>query len=83
MEVSMVFRGAKLQYDPPLEELRLRHYRDYLNPFMGLPLKMKGVSDLSQRAGFFRNIVDAAPAALAKVGLQFNYYYCYAQQDIA
>lgn len=49
------------QYDPPLEELRMRHYREHLSAFLGLPLRMKGVSDLSERPGFFRPIVDAAP----------------------
>ncbi len=38
-QVRMVFRQHKLQYDPPLEELRIRHYKDYLNTFLGLPLR--------------------------------------------
>ena len=37
----MVFRQHRLQYDPPLEELRIRHYKDFLNTFLGLPLRMK------------------------------------------
>ncbi len=39
IEVRMVFRQHKLQYDPPLEELRIKHYKDYLNTFLGLPLR--------------------------------------------
>lgn len=32
------------------------------------PLRMKGVSSLSERAGFFGAIAHAYPAATAKVG---------------
>lgn len=39
MEVKMVFRQHKLQYDPSLEELRIKHYKDALNTFLGLPLR--------------------------------------------
>jgi dynein heavy chain 2, cytosolic len=39
VEVKMVFRQHKLQYDPPLEELRIKHYKDALNTFLGLPLR--------------------------------------------
>nr|BBC28429.1 cytoplasmic dynein 1b heavy chain [Yamagishiella unicocca] len=67
VEVKMVFRQHRLQYDPPLEELRIRHVKDLLNTFLGLPLRMKGVSDLSERPGFFRPIVDANPAGIARV----------------
>ncbi|KAJ9505745.1 hypothetical protein QJQ45_029246, partial [Haematococcus lacustris] len=66
-EVRMVFRQHKLQYDPPLEELRTKHYKDNLNTFLGLPLRMKGVSDLSERPGFFRPIMDSNPAGIACV----------------
>ncbi len=41
VEVKMVFRQHRLQYDPPLEELRIRHVKDLLNTFLGLPLRMK------------------------------------------
>nr|BCL66104.1 cytoplasmic dynein 1b heavy chain [Volvox africanus] len=67
VEVKMVFRQHRLQYDPPLEELRIRHVKDLLNTFLGLPLRMKGVSDLSEKPGFFRPIVDANPAGIARV----------------
>ncbi|KAG2426397.1 hypothetical protein HYH02_014824 [Chlamydomonas schloesseri] len=67
VEVKMVFRQHRLQYDPPLEELRIRHVKDLLNTFLGLPLRMKGVSDLSERPGFFRPIVDANPTGIARV----------------
>lgn len=67
MEVSLVVRNHKLQYDPPLEELRLQHLTQHLQPFLALPLRMKGVSSLSERAGFFAPIAHAYPAATAKV----------------
>eukprot|EP00878_Enallax_costatus_P024703 GHUV01026383.1.p1 GENE.GHUV01026383.1~~GHUV01026383.1.p1 ORF type:complete len:1576 (+),score=459.42 GHUV01026383.1:1611-6338(+) len=67
MEVSMVCRHHKLQYDPPLEELRMNHIAKHLNGFLGLPLRMKGVSSLSERQGFFAPIADADPAAIAMV----------------
>nr|ADI46936.1 DHC1bm [Volvox carteri f. nagariensis] len=74
IEIKMIFRQHRLQYEPPLEELRIRHIKDLLNTFLGLPLRMKagyadvvGVSDLSERPGFFRHIVDANPAGIARV----------------
>jgi dynein heavy chain 2 len=62
-----VLRAGRPCLDPPPEELRLRHYRDHLVPFLGLPAKMRGVSDLSERPGFFRWVADADPDATAKV----------------
>lgn len=60
-------RNHTLQYDPPLEELRLQHLTLHLQPFLALPLRMKGVSSLSQRPGFFGAIANAYPAVTAKV----------------
>lgn len=68
MEVSLLVRNHKLQYDPPLEEIRMQHLTVHLQPFLALPLRMKGVSSLSERAGFFGAIAHAYPAATAKVG---------------
>jgi hypothetical protein len=67
MEMSLVVRSHKLQYEPLLEELRLQHLTTHLQPFLALPLRMKGVSGLSERAGFFGAIAHAYPAATAKV----------------
>jgi hypothetical protein len=61
VQVSIVFRQQRLQYNPPLEELRVRHYRELLGGFLGLPARMRGVSDLSERPGFFRAIADCCP----------------------
>jgi dynein heavy chain 2 len=67
VEVSLVYKNRRLQYDPPLEVLRLQHFSRHLNGFLGLPLRMKGVSSLSERQGFFAPIADADPAAIARV----------------
>jgi dynein heavy chain 2 len=95
-----------VQYDPPLEEVRVRHHKEFLNTFLGLPIRsvllslplsmtlllvqsciivaiwpempgimaylvactrMKGVSDLSERPGFFQSIVDSNTVGIAKV----------------
>ncbi len=39
VEVRMEHKQHKLQYNPPLEDLRVRHYKEYLNTFLGLPLR--------------------------------------------
>jgi hypothetical protein len=67
VEVSLVYKNKRLQYDPPLEVLRLQHVSRHLNGFLGLSLRMKGVSSLSERQGFFAAIADADPAAIARV----------------
>jgi hypothetical protein len=41
VEVRLVLRAGRPALDPPVEELRLRHYRDQLGGFLGLPGKMK------------------------------------------
>lgn len=41
VEVRVVLRGGRPCLDPPVEELRLRHYREHLGAFLGLPAKMK------------------------------------------
>lgn len=68
VEVSLVVRaGHVLAFDPPLEELRLQHLTVHVQPFLALPMRMKGVSGLSERAGFFGAVARAHPCAVAKV----------------
>lgn len=67
MEVKMVFKQRKLQYDPPLEELRTTHNKQHTKAFIGLPMVLKGVSEASERPGFFRHMVDGASRGIAKV----------------
>jgi hypothetical protein len=67
VEVSLVYKNRRLQFEPPLEVLRLQHFARHLDGFLGLPLRMKGVSSLSERQGFFAPIADADPAAIARV----------------
>lgn len=69
MELKMVFKQRKLQYDPPLEELRTTHYKQHIKTYIALPINLKGVSDASERPGFFRHMVDAASGGIAKVRL--------------
>ena len=51
MSVSLVFKQRRLQFDPPLEEIRTTHYKQ-VKDFLNLPLVFKGVSDVSEKAGF-------------------------------
>lgn len=67
MRVSLVVRDHRLVYDPPLEELRARHISGHLSGFLGLPGRMKGVSSLSERPGFFAGVANAQQAAIARV----------------
>ena len=60
--VSLVFKQRKLQFDPPLEEIRTAHYKQ-VKDFLNLPLVFKGVSDASEKPGFFRGMVDSPDGA--------------------
>ena len=66
--VNLVFKQRKLQFDPPLEEIRTAHYKQ-VKDFLNLPLVFKGVSDASEKAGFFRGMMDSqvGAAGCAKV----------------
>ena len=68
MSVSLVFKQRRLQFDPPLEEIRTTHYKQ-VKDFLNLPLVFKGVSDASEKPGFFRGMVDSpiGAAGCAKV----------------
>jgi dynein heavy chain 2 len=68
ISVSLVFKQRKLQFDPPLEEIRTAHYKQ-VKDFLNLPLVFKGVSDASEKPGFFRGMVDSliGAAGCAKV----------------
>ena len=62
VNVSLVFKQRKLQFEPPLEEIRTAHYKQ-VKDFLNLPLVLKGVSDASEKAGFFRGMMDSAVGA--------------------
>ena len=68
MSASLVFKQRRLQFDPPLEEMRTTHYKQ-VKDFLNLPLVFKGVSDASEKPGFFRGMVDSpiGAAGCAKV----------------
>ena len=63
----MVFKQRRLQYEPSLEELRTKHYKDFLNTFLKIPITLTGVSNLSERPGFFRHIIDNHSESIAKL----------------
>lgn len=63
----MAFKHRRLQYEPPLEELRTKHYKEYLNSFLKLPLTLTGVSDLSESPGFFKSIIQGNVQGIVKV----------------
>lgn len=61
-DVKLVFKQKKLQYEPPLEEIRTKHYKE-IRMFLSLPNLHKGVSEKSDQAGFFRAITDGKDVA--------------------
>jgi len=54
-----VLRGGRPCLEPPLEELRLRHYRDQLGAFLGLPGKMKVRVDRGAEGAVWRALEGA------------------------
>ena len=47
MSVSSIFKQRKLQFDPPLEEIRTSHYKQ-VKDFLQLPLVFKGLVEASE-----------------------------------
>ena len=66
VDARVVLRAGAPALEPPLEELRAALHRGGLAPFLALPAKMKGVSDLSERPGFFKRVCLCDPAGVAK-----------------
>jgi dynein heavy chain 2 len=66
--VSLVFKQRRLQFDPPLEEMRTAHYKQ-VRDFLNLPLVFKGVSDASEKPGFFRGMADSPVGAEGCAGV--------------
>ena len=62
MSVSLIFKQRKLQFDPPLEEIRTSHYKQ-VKDFLQLPLVFKGLSEASEKPGFFRGMIDSSVGA--------------------
>ena len=61
-EVRMVFKHRRLQFDPPLEQMRAAHYKS-VKQFLGIPGSFRGVSE----ATFFRRMTEGYGAAIARV----------------
>jgi hypothetical protein len=72
VEVRVVLRGGRPCLDPPVEELRLRHYSEHLGSFLGLPAKMKvgGVWGEARAQGVGVGMGAAYPKLLYVVYLQ-------------
>ena len=62
MNASLVFKQRKLQFHPPLEEIRTQHYKQ-VKDFLQLPLVFKGLSEASEKPGFFRGMMDSSVGA--------------------
>jgi dynein heavy chain 2 len=62
LEAKLVFKGRKLGFDPPFEELRQNYYKE-LKKFINLPLIFKGVGD----SDIFRSITERNAGELSKV----------------
>ncbi|KAL3130926.1 hypothetical protein ABBQ38_000251 [Trebouxia sp. C0009 RCD-2024] len=94
MEISLVVKQGRLQYEPPLEEVHSAHYKNHLKPLLAIPLNFKnlfrcqparaqaragrqhydlqmrlllqGVSEASERPGFFKRIMEANVPGISK-----------------
>ena len=62
MEAKLVFKGKKLGFEPPFEELRQNYYKE-LKKFVNIPLNFKGVGDTD----VFRSITDRNSSGLSVV----------------
>ena len=62
MEARLIFRSRRLQFDPPLEQLRAAHYK-HIKQFLNIPHSFRGVSE----ASFFGRMADGCGAAVARV----------------
>lgn len=62
MEAKLVFKGKKLVFEPPFEDLRANYYKE-LKRFIGIPLIFKGVGETD----IFRTIPDRNSSGLAIV----------------
>ena len=66
IEVKLVFKHRKLQFEPPLEEIRASYYKS-IKSFVSIPQVLKGVGPSSEKAGFFNPITYTSNAALGRV----------------
>jgi len=62
MEAKLVFKGKKLAFEPPFEEMRQNYYKE-LKKFVKIPHNFKGVGDTD----VFRSITDRNSAGLSVV----------------
>ena len=41
IDISLVVKQGRLQYEPPLEEVHVVHYKNHLKPLLAIPLNFK------------------------------------------
>mmetsp|Transcript_17017 Transcript_17017/g.54247 ORF Transcript_17017/g.54247 Transcript_17017/m.54247 type:complete len:3325 (+) Transcript_17017:156-10130(+) len=80
MEVKLVFKQKRIQYEPPLEEIRTAHYRA-IKSFLSLPITHKGVSVQSEKPGFFRHMVETNHEGVAKVYEKAETLFAHLQEE--
>ena len=66
IEVKLVFKHKKLQFEPALEDIHAQYYKA-IKQFISIPQVFKGVSAASERAGFFADITASNVGSLGKV----------------
>lgn len=41
IDISLVVKQGRLQYEPPLEEIHVAHYKNLLKPLLAIPMNFK------------------------------------------
>ena len=72
--VLSLFRQQKLQFRPPLEEIRAKYYRD-MKKFINIPLLFRGVSDvISPNDTIFPRLINRNAKSLLTVYRKVKQY---------
>ncbi len=78
--VVSLFRQQKLQFRPPIEEIRAKYYRD-MKKFINIPLLFRGVSEISSHSEtIFHRLINRNAKSLLTVYKKVctctcNYYF--------
>ena len=77
MEVKLVFKQRRLQFEPPLEEIRTNYYNE-AKKFIAIPFNFKGVGETA----IFKKIVDRNQDGLSTVYQQAESLFSRLQQPL-
>ncbi|KAI9102585.1 dynein heavy chain and region D6 of dynein motor-domain-containing protein [Phlyctochytrium arcticum] len=66
-KVDLIFKQQKLQYRPPLEEVRSKYYRE-MKRFINIPAMFRGIGEVE----VFKNMIDSSAASLSQVYRKAN-----------